>query len=477
MTLSRQTMLLGAGVAVIAVLGLGIWAVLSAGAEELPGELPPLPDLDRAHPQLARQLREVDNRARSGEEVAASLGRLARMYHANGYLNEAIRVYDLLLQVEPGEPRWPHLLAFILAGYGRLEVSLPLWERVIELDPDYLPARFRLADALLKLNRFEEAREVYNQVRDRDLDNPYAFVGLARLAINDGDLRKARGYLLDAAGNSDNRIGIDLLVTVFEQLGEVDKAAYLRGQQKAKGSYTDMVDPWLQDLMEVCYDPYQLVTAGGFAAFSGDLERGIAILRRALRYEPGHAIAHFQIAGMYAQSGDAARALEHYRRTAELDPSYADAWLRQAELLRELGEVDPADEMLTRGLANRPDSPALNLAWGEQLQKRGDLNGAIRHLRKSIELRPNEAPAYIALAGVYFQKNDFGEAEALLRQSLEYEPGNPVVLATMARLSISQQDRAEADRWMERVRNQPRILNEHIKLLETHYEDVFDNRP
>jgi Flp pilus assembly protein TadD len=133
--------------------------------------------------------------------------------------------------------------------------------------------------------------------------------------------------------------------------------------------------------------------------------------------------------------------------------------------------------MLTRGLANRPDSPALNLAWGERLHARGDLDGAIRHLRKSIELRPNEAPAYISLAAVRFQKNELAEAEDLLRESLEYEPGNPVVLTAMARLSIRLLDRTEADEWMERVREQPRILAEHVEMLEEQYEEAFGIRP
>lgn len=475
MTLRKRSVFLATGGVAAVALALVLGLRLLPKGQELPVEPPPLPELDRAHPHLARQLEQIDAKVRQGE--LESLGRLARMYHANGYLNEAIQVYDILLQVEPEDPRWPHLLAFILAGYGRLEVSLPLWERVIELDPGYLPAHFRRADALLKLNRFEEARQVYNEVRKQDFDNPYAFVGLARLAINEGELQQARSHLLDAAGNSDNRIGIDLLVTVFEQLGEKGKAAYLRGQQKAKGSYTDMVDPWLQDLMDVCYDPYQLVTAGGFAAFSGDLDRGKAILKRALRYEPDHAMAHFQIAGMYAAAGDHDKALEHFARTASIDPTYADAWLRQAELYRELGEDGKADEMLTRGLANRPDSPALNLAWGEQLQKRGELDGAIRRLRRSIALRPNEAQAYIILAGVYFQKNAFREAEDLLLESLEYEPGNPVVLTTMARLSIHLLDRTEADQWIARVREQPRILPEHVKLLEAAYEEAFGRQP
>ena len=71
------------------------------------------------------------------------------MYHANGFLDEAGRCYQGLQQLDPAEPRWLHLHATILAGYGQIEPALALWKRVRELAPDYLPAQLRSGDSLL----------------------------------------------------------------------------------------------------------------------------------------------------------------------------------------------------------------------------------------------------------------------------------------------------------------------------------------
>lgn len=435
--------------------------------------VPELPALSNAVPPLRKALQEAYADLRDPGDNISDLVRVSQLYHGNGYLSKAIETYDLLLRLDPGNPRVPHLLAFILAGYGRLEVALPLWEQAIEGAPDYLPARVRMADALFKLSRFEEAEAAYEDVLSTDPKNPYGLVGLARLAINEEDYPRARGYLIQAAGESQNRIGVDLLVTVFEKLGEDDKAAYLRGQAKAMGTYTDIEDPWLTRLLDACYDPYQLVSGGGFAAFSGDLDRGVALLKRALRFDPDNASAHYSLADIRARQGDTAAAMAAYRSVIELDPARADAWLRLAELQREAGRVELADETLVEGLARRPDSPALNLAWGDRLQEKGQLRMAERYVARSIEERPNEAPAYISMAAIYFGQGRLEEGEAQLLRALEYEPGNPVVILMMANIKITLGNREEADHWMREIAKQPRVLPKDARMLKDKYEEAF----
>lgn len=435
--------------------------------------VPELPDLSDAVPPLRNALEQAYADLRNPGDTISDLVRLGQLYHGNGYLNKAIEIYDLLLRLDPGNPRVPHLLAFILAGYGRLEVALPLWEQVIDLAPDYLPARVRLADALFKLNRFEEAKSAYEAVLSADPKNPYGLVGLARLAINEEDYLRARGFLIEAAGESQNRIGVDLLVTVFEKLGEDDKAAYLRGQAKAMGTFTDIADPWLTRLLNACYDSYQLVSGGGFAAFSGDLDRGVELLNRALLFDPDNATAWFSLADIRARQGNTAAAMAAYRKVIERDPLRADAWLKLSELQRESGHVELADKTLTEGLARRPDSPALNLAWGDRLQETGQLRLAEQYVARSLEERPNEAPGYISMAGILFAQGRLEEGEAQLLKALEYEPGNPIVILMMAKIKITLGDREAADHWMREIAMQPRVLPRDARMLKEHYEATF----
>ena len=54
-------------------------------------------------------------------------------------------------------------LAMELGNHGRLEESLAEFRALLAFDPDYLASYFQAGQTLEKLNRVEEAREVYEK--------------------------------------------------------------------------------------------------------------------------------------------------------------------------------------------------------------------------------------------------------------------------------------------------------------------------
>ena len=66
-----------------------------------------------------------------------------------------------------------------VSTYGYADDAENLWKSVIELDPNYVPARIRLADVLLKTNRLDESESIYREVSNSDPKNPYALLGLS----------------------------------------------------------------------------------------------------------------------------------------------------------------------------------------------------------------------------------------------------------------------------------------------------------
>ena len=54
-------------------------------------------------------------------------------------------------------------LAMELASQGRLEESLGEFRALISLDPDYVASYLQAGQTMEKLNRVEEAREVYRR--------------------------------------------------------------------------------------------------------------------------------------------------------------------------------------------------------------------------------------------------------------------------------------------------------------------------
>src|SRR2546430_16451363 len=136
----------------------GWWWQLAGNRKTLIARfVPPTPDLSAFSPVFAERILIATNRSGQRLHSANGLAELSRLYHANGFLNEAVVCYDGLERIAPGEPKWMHLHAIILAGYGELDSAIQLWQRVVERAPNYIPAQLRLGDAQFKANRIEVA--------------------------------------------------------------------------------------------------------------------------------------------------------------------------------------------------------------------------------------------------------------------------------------------------------------------------------
>jgi tetratricopeptide (TPR) repeat protein len=419
--------------------------------------LPELPDLTHVNPELRERVLQANDQAQRGEQRVEAWVELSRLYHANGFLQESIACYEALLQLDPENPRWMHLLAFLLATYGYADDAEGLWRDMLQLDPNYTPASIRLADVLLKSNRPGEAEEVYRDVLEKEPRNPYALLGLGRVAIAMDDWESARSHLEGASRHSDGKIGRDLLVNAYENLGQQSLALAIRGEARAAGTFVDIPDAWLVDVMHDCYDVAQVMNTGGLAAFGGNFHEGIRWSQRALELDPENASAHFQIAQMYLQARDLPNAMRHFETCIQLKPDFADAWLRMVDIEELRGNRQRADEHFFSGFMKCPNSPAFNLEYGMRLARQGQAREALPYLRKSIELNPNEAPAYVQLASAYFALGRDADGRAALEKALLVEAGNPLAMLTLCFVYIQTGEQELARQLLESIRAHPRI--------------------
>ena len=461
---------------VVALLAMGAWWWHAGQTQErVAALLPTLPELGSAPEQLRARLVAADAEARSHPHARRGFAKLARLYHANGFLDQASHSYAGLAQLEPTEPRWPHLQAAILAGYGDIAAALPLERKVVELAPDYLPARLRLGDALLKTNQPAEAAATYEQVLQRDRDNPYALLGLARLDLEASRWDKARSRLEQVVSKTNYQLGYDLIVSLYERLGLTQRATAIRAMAKASGAYRDPADPWLDGLIEDCFEPYRLALAAG--AIAGDGATARRLLERAVDVAPEDVSVRFQLGTLLVSQGQLDAAQAQLERCTVLAPDFADGWANLSSLQTQQGRVSEADRTLAEGLRRCPDSPGLHLMLARRQQQAGRLGEAIAEFQESIRLRPNEADAYIELGQLYIGVGREAEAIREMARALDAEPGNPTALGILAYNAIASGSESEARDWIARVRNQPRIESGQANRLVTAFQKRFGRTP
>lgn len=461
--------------ALVALLGGGTWygsRVVTRHAVAI-RHIPSVPTLTDQPATLAESLAEAEVRTRHWRQSAQGLADLSRLYHANGFFPEAMTCYEGLRQIEPANARWPHLQASIIAIFGRMEEALPLRQQAVELAPDYIPARLRLGDVLLKSNRPAEAASVYAEVLRRAPGDPYALLGLARCDLSANDWGKARERLQEAMAQHPDSIGaLSLLVTVSEHLGDYSTADTLK-TTIGRREFSDLPDPWLDDLAEVCFDAYRLSVAAAVANAAGNRTVALDLLDRAMALAPNASSYHRQAGQLLLDDGNYGAAKNHLEKAVALNPTDSDAWLRLIDALRGLGQTQPAVSAMLTGLSHCPQSPSLHLEYARWLRSANRLDEAIAEFRYGYQLRPSEATPLVDLATTYITAGRTDEAVDALNLALERQPDHPIALATLAFLAISHDDEAEALRRWEQIRRQPKTPAAVVSSLRQTYQQRF----
>lgn len=439
--------------------------------------LPATPALANWPATLADQITDAEAEARSWSKSVSGLATLSRLYHANGFFAEALFCYDGLRALQPGEARWPHLAAGIHALYGRADEALPLYRDATALAPDYLPAWIRLGDVLVKANQPAEAARAYEEALRRAPGQPYALLGLARCAVARGDWNEARTRLNDAVARHPDFIGaLSLLVTVSDHFNDRATADALR-ERIGRREFTDLPDPWLDGLAEVCFDAYRLSVTAAIASSAGDPARALELLDAAIVLAPRNSSFRRQAAQIQVNGRNFAAARAHLEQAVAANPGDSDAWLLLISTLRELGQNDAAVNALSRGLANCPQSPSLHLEYARWLKATGRLEEAAAEFRRGYELRQSEASPLVELAQVHFATGRTSDALAALQLALERQPGHPMAQATLTFYAISQRDEAEALRRWADVRRQPKTPPEVVQGLRQAFQQQFGRLP
>ena len=462
-------------VTLVAIGGLG-WRMMRRQAI-VAESIPLRPTLDARSAEFGFQLTHAEETARGYFQSEAGLASLSRLYHANGFYQEAMGCYQGLQRLEPREARWLHLPASILAGFGQIDEALPLWQRTIALVPDYLPARIRLGDILTKANRTAEATKAYAEALVRDPENPYALLGLARADIIRGDWVKAREHLQSALKSHPDFIGaLSLLVTVQEYLGDKNEARVLQTLIGRK-EYSDISDPWLDELTDDCYDPYRLSVAAAVARLARNPVAARSRLERAVALAPEVGSYHRQLGQLLFQLRDYIPARRQLEIAVAAAPADSDAWLLLVDLLMAMGASGEAERALAAGLSACPQSAALHYAYGHRLSGAGRYPEAMVELKSAKQLRPNEANAYVDLALVYFGLERIEEGIAELKGAIAVQPGHALALQVLARYAINSEDEPAARQWLRQLRQQSRGSDDDLNAILKEYQQHFSHLP
>lgn len=463
----------GIGIAIVASVLIGnlYWKTQRHFAAVIETHLLPAPSSKGLHPELSNRIADLNKRSTQGPNRVDSLALLSTLYHANGYLNRAWQGYRILIELDKKNPLWPYRLATIVSSFGQLNDSLALYQKTIEHDPEYLPSYIHLGDTLLKLNRYDEAKSVFQSVYEKMPTNPFALFGLARIALAENDTAQAK-RLLESARRSNNRIGGDLLADIYERLGEKSKARALL-HDVTWSSHIDTPDPWVDDIVSDCYDSFEVAMAGGKAGRAGNTVRAIQLLNKAIALDPLDHNAYNHLAELYVDQGDLDQARKTYENCIKTLPTFSEGWSGLISVEMKSGNQSRASELIDQAIAKCPESYVINNYKGEALINVNRLKEAIPYFETTIRLVPNNAVGYNYLARIYLKMGENRKALEQLQKALKAEPSNPLSLELITIFYVLAGDSAQASGYLQRAINSPRVSEEAIRQLQAMHTNKF----
>ncbi|MCB1056041.1 MAG: tetratricopeptide repeat protein [Acidobacteria bacterium] len=277
--------------------------------------------------------------------VALAWGSAAR----NRQYDTALTILGDTVAKRPGNSRALNNYGVALLDAGRLNEAIGYFSSALEIAPDD-SAHTNLGLALAQRGQAKLAVEQYRKALEINPDNAKTLVNLGNALLQQGQLEEAAQRYRHALEVDPGRLEAKNGLAVVEfQLGQHDEA--LKGFEEVLAENPD-------------YRDAQFNLGMAYAQLDR-LPEAEEHLDVAVRLDPDHARAQGQLALVLAQQGRVADAVPHFRKVVELHPDDAEAHLNLAKALAGSGRLDDALPHYEQAVALEPRSSTLaaSLAW------------------------------------------------------------------------------------------------------------------
>lgn len=438
-------------------------------------ELPPAPsvELQGLLPASADALEAALKQQQERPEDAQSNGHLAMLLQVHGRTDAASAYYARARALDDQSLRWAHLHGLCLEEIGDSEAAMQAFQHAVELNPDYVPAKLKLAGLLLASGDTGASGVLVKQVVESHPGRADAQFSWGRWLLQTGQAGDAIEPLTRAlAINGSFAEGHYLLASAYSETGSSEKALEQQQLFEQHGrSQLKIDDPERLALQALnTTDRPDLLKAEELME-AGQSDEAIVYLTRALDINPSRITTYTNLVMLYGRKGDYLSAGNYYRSgiaidpddarlhfqygnlklaqrafadaaqlfelSMALDPAFADAAAQLGTTRQAMGDNAAAAAALRKALEADPNHRQANYMYGNYLAlHERNYSGAIDHLQRA--LLPEDgttASVMYAMAGIYAVQNRFGDAVTTLEEALAVSQRHGAPPALVARIN------------------------------------------
>ncbi|MCR4415431.1 MAG: tetratricopeptide repeat protein [Thermoguttaceae bacterium] len=323
---------------------------------------------------------------------------LGRELFKKGEYEQAVAHLRKAVELNAPQPDVRIQLADALLSLNRADEALPVLHEQIRLAPDETAGFFYLGQAYFALDQLDLAAEHYRQALDLNPGCHQAWHGLARICQRRGQAEKSREYLRR--------------FRVFEA------KFFARHQETKRRTFGD--EGTLEGTLATAY-----IDAGRLYYAREQLDSAEICWRRAGELDPRNAESRVLLVGLCQEqdrAADVVALLEELRRVEPANPIHA---LALGSHYAALGQYDRAEKELSQVIAIAPERGEGYAALADLYLRTGrKVTEAAPLARKAVALQP-VAENYFVLARACAKAGDRAGTLTAISRAVELDPGNP----------------------------------------------------
>ena len=346
-----------------------------------------------------------------------------------GKVQEADRYYTAVLKAQPKNPEANHNLGVLAVEIGKVKEALPYLRKALEIDPEKAQFWLSYIDALIKLDRLEDAKTVLSKAKNKGFSRQKLDVLDARIK----ELNKTSS-ISHSEKKPQHKISDNL---------KLDQAIKLAKNKAKNGFYQESEKVYKEILAKF---PKNKKAKNGLMDLSGKFAQNIS------RAQNPHQIQMQWLIDFHSQGQFNKALLE----ASQLLLEFPNSW----DLLnfigvtnKNLGKLDSAIISFKKALSIKSNYPQAYYNMGTALAQKGNLEEAREAYKKAIEYKRDYAKAMWNLSGTV---ENINEAKSWVQKCLSFDPDYEEAKLTLCALEYYQGNKTRFNSLMDSdSRNHP----------------------
>jgi tetratricopeptide (TPR) repeat protein len=329
----------------------------------------------------------------------------ARALGAQGKMKPAIEAAEKAISLDNKSPAAYGALGWLSEDSGKLDVAEDYYRRSIEVDPEFLPSRYKLAHLLVRQEKGDAALLEIEKAKEIAPGDPRVSIheGLVLGAL-DRNKKAAEAYKRAIVMAPADPLILVLLAETYAELSE---------WSLAQRAVTRALD--LNDKLAVAH------AAKGYVELrQGRSKDAVGSFKQAIKLDKENATYHFYLGVAKEKLGKSADAIKSYKQACRKGPEISDYQIALGEAYVTAGKTKLALGAFKEAVELAPEDADIRIRYGHSAADARKYRDAVKAFEKALELDGSKLEAWKSMGIIYETRlNDPKQAATCYREYIK----------------------------------------------------------